>query len=317
MGTRHALTAATAIAVVGVVVSVISATPRAAVSTKNGSVTRQLLVTAAKTESAAYQQYYAYAQAAGNRRQTGLAGVWQTVAKVEHQDHWTHEQALANVYSGTNNVTNLKTAITQAQQTAASDTRWAHQALRGSAAATQLAAIAKRETADARLLSRALAALQHKGTVPVAPVVTVVPIKVAAKPHYSGAFYNALTGASDSALEAAAWNWAEYQWDAKTAVDTGQADLAQLFSALQAQEQYQNYPAVSNVAGYVNGDAANLKASIASEQGAIDMYTQYATKAQKAGDPSLARVFLSIRGDESGHHQTFMTELGALTRRSR
>ena len=71
------------------------------------------------------------------------------------------------------------------------------------------------------------------------------------------------------------------------------------------------------MAGYVNGNAANLKASIASEQGAVNMYAQYARKARAAGDPSVAHVFLSIRGDEMGHHQTFTTELRELASRSR
>jgi rubrerythrin len=321
MRTRHALAAAVAAAPVMVIVLVLlsvgSGATHAAGSASSGSVTRQLLLSAAQTESAAYQQYYAYAQGAVNSNQPGLADVWQTVAKVEHQDHWTHEQTLGNFYSGSDNVTNLQTAITQAQKTAGQETRWAGQAPPGSAAANQLKAVAERELADARLLTQALAALQHKSTMPSAPAVTIVPIEVSSKPSYSGAFYNDLTGASNSALAASAWNWAEYQWDAKTAVDTGQAGLAQVFASLQRQEQYQNYSALSNVAGYVNSNAANLTTSIASEQGAVDMYTQYATQAKAAGDPSLAGVFLSIKGDEQGHHQAFSAELGALTGCSR
>jgi rubrerythrin len=314
MRTRHALAAAAVFTAVGVLQVVGSGAPRATASAGNGPAVRQLLVSAAQTESAAYQQYYAYAEGAASR--PDLANVWQTVAKVEHQDHWTHEQTLGNFYSGSDNVANLKTAIKQAQQTASQDTNWAARAPRGSAAAGELAAIAKRERADAGLLTQALAAVQHKTPVPVARAVSAVPISVSSQPHYSGSFYNELTGASNSALEAAAWNWSEYQWDAKTAVDTGQARLAKLFSALQVQEQYQSYSAISNVAGYVNGDAANLKASIASEQGAVDMYTRYATTAKKLGDPSLGHVLLSIRGDEIGHHQTFTAELRDLSSRS-
>ena len=114
---------------------------------------------------------------------------------------------------------------------------------------------------------------------PAAPAVKQVQVRVSAKPYYSDTFYNDLTSGSDSALETAAWNWAEYQFDAKTAVDTGQADLAALLSGLEAQE-VQNWTGLSNVAGYMNSNAMNLQASIASEQGAIDMYTQYAAEAQ-------------------------------------
>ena len=56
----------------------------------------------------------------------------------------------------------------------------------------------------------------------------------------------------------------------------------------------------------------NLQASIASEQGAIDMYTQYAAEAQQMGNSTLASTFQSIMGDEEGHHQTFSTELQQL-----
>ena len=74
----------------------------------------------------------------------------------------------------------------------------------------------------------------------------------------------------------------------------------------------QNFTELSNVAGYANSNAMNLQASIASEQGAIDMYGQYAPQAQQAGNTSLASTFRSIMGDEQGHHQTFSTELQQL-----
>jgi rubrerythrin len=244
-----------------------------------------------------------------------LADVWRTVGEVEHQDHWTHEVTLANLYSASDNVSNLKLAIAQAQQTANADSTWAARAPKGSTAATQLKTVARREDADARLLARALAALQGQGSMPAAPAIKALPITVSPKPRYSGTFYNDLTGASNSALEMAAWNWSEYQFLAKTAVDTGQADLAALLSALEAQERDESWAGVSNAAGYANGNALNLQVSIASEQGAVDMYGRYASQANKAGDSSLARVFLSIRGDEMGHHQAFTTELKQFTRR--
>jgi rubrerythrin len=144
---------------------------------------------------------------------------------------------------------------------------------------------------------------------PAVPAVTTVPIRVSPKPRYSGTFNDGLTGPFDSALERAAWNWAEYQFMAKVAVSTGQANLGAIFAALEAQERYQNWAGLSNAAGYANGIATNLSMSITSEQGAIDMYGQYAQQAQTAGDSSLVSVFNSVRGDEMGHHQTFTTEL--------
>ena len=206
---------------------------------------------------------------------------------------------------------NLRLAITQARQAATADEGWAARAPRNSAAARELRTVAGRETYDAGLLTQALNALQRHGSVPAAPRVQRVQVKVAGAPYYSGTFYNDLTSGSDSALEVAAWNWAEYQFDAKTAVDTGQADLAALLSGLEGQE-VQSWTEISNVAGYVNGNAMNLQASIASEQGAINMYTQYAAEAQHLGNTSVASTFTSIKGDEEGHHQTFSNELAQL-----
>jgi rubrerythrin len=319
MHIRHIVPAVAVLAVVGAAAPVAQAAPTptssASASPTTRSVSQQLEISAAKTESDAYLQYVGYADGAPNSGRPDLARVWQSTGQVEHQDHWTHLVTLAGLYSGSDNIANLQTAITQAQQAANASTSWAAKAPKGSAAAANLRTVAARETADASLLRQALTAEQGKGTVPSAPSIHTVPIQVTAAPHYSGTFYNDLTGDSNSALETAAWNWAQYQYDAKTAVDTGRAKLAALFSGLAAQEQYENWNGLSNAAGYVNSDASNLKASIASEQGAINMYTQYADNAQKAGDMTTAGVFHSIRGDEMGHHQTFTTELQQLVGR--
>jgi rubrerythrin len=315
---RHPLTAVLPAGIAAVLASVAvtsAASPSTAASppvaalpsSTMSSVTQGLLISAAKTEADAFMQYATYADAAAGHPK--LANVWRTVGEVEHQDHWTHEVTLANLYSGSDNIGNLKIAIAQAQQAASADSNVAAKAPKRSAVAAQLKTVASREAANARLLARALAALQGQGSMPAAPAVRTVPIRVSPKPRYSGTLYHDLTDGFDSALERAAWNWAGYQFLAKTAVDTGQANLAQLLAALEAQERYQNWPGLSNAAGYANGIATNLKTSISSEQGAIDMYGQYAQQAQAAGDPSLASVFLSIRGDETGHHQVFTTEL--------
>jgi rubrerythrin len=258
---------------------------------------------AARTESAAYQQYHAYAAAAGRSGQIGLANVWRTVGDVEHQDHWVNDVAIAGMYQSTNMDTNLQVAINQAEQTAKNDRAYAAKNP-GSAAADVLRKAAGWETYDAQLLAQALA-----GDVPSVPPVRTISIQASAMPYYSGSFYNDLTGDAHSGLSDAALNWAEYQLFAHVAADTGHAHLATLFSGLEAQERNQNWPAISNVAGYVNDSATNLRTSIASEEGAIQMYNKFATEAQRAGDPADAKAFLSKAADESGHRQTFMTEL--------
>jgi rubrerythrin len=274
----------------------------------------QLLNSAAVTEAAAYMQYWGYAAGADQRGRTDLANVWRSVAKVEHQDHYIHEITLSVLYSGTDNIANLQIAVTQAPQAAKADEGWMDKAPKGSAAAFVLGIVAARERAAARLLTQALNALQGQGgSVPAAPPVQYVAVKVSPKPHYSGDFYNDLTGDSNSAVAVAAWQWAEYQWMAKVAVSTGHADLGALLSGLEALEA-QNWIELSNVAGYVNGIRMNLQSSIASEQEAIDMYAAWASRADHLCDPSVASVFRSVEGDEQGHHQTFTTELEKLAR---
>jgi rubrerythrin len=310
MRVPHVVPAVAVLAVAAVAAPAAQAAPTPSPSASSS--VRQLQIAAAKTEADAYMQYAGYADGALHSGRPDLAGVWQSVGQVEHQDHWTHEVTLAGVYSGSDNAANLRTAITQARQAAQADTGWAAKAPRGSAAQAELRAVAARETADAGLLQQALGAVRGKGRVPTAPTPRTVPVRVTATPHYSGSFYNDLTGDADSALETAAWNWAQYQFDAKTAVDTGRPDLAVLFSTLATQERYENWNGLSNDAGYVNSDAANLKTSIASEQAAVGMYGQYADQAQKAGDKATAGAFHSIANDETNHRQTFTTALRQL-----
>jgi rubrerythrin len=273
----------------------------------------QLLISAARTESAAYLQYYGYATQADRTGHTNLADVWRTVGKVEHQDHWLGEVTTAGFYSSTDNVANLKLAVTQARQTAQEDRAWAAENPHTSAA-NVLREIAARETYDASLLSEALRAVQGNGSIPTAPGVTKVRVVSSPQPRYSGTFYNGLTSGSSSALEQAAWLWAEYQYIGQTAVNTGQPDLGALLGGLENQEAQQNWPEIANAAGYVNGNASNLNSSIASEAGAIQMYTGYAQQAQTDGNPTVASMFTDVKGDEMGHHATFTAELQELTR---
>jgi rubrerythrin len=297
MRIRYFAPSAAAIAVLGAS-TVAMATPSSAPAS-----VRANAFYAARTESAAYQQYYGYAAAANQSGQMGLANVWRTVGQVEHQDHWVNDIAMAGMYQSTNMDTNLKVAIDQAEQTARNDRAYAAMNP-SSAAAGVLRAVAGWETYDAQLLAQALA-----GDVPSAPPVRTISIQASAMPYYSGSFYNDLTGDAHSGLSDAALNWAEYQRFAHVAADTGHAHLATLFSGLEAQERNQNWPAISNVAGYVNDNATNLRTSIASEEGAIQMYNKFATQAQRAGDPADAKRFLSKGADETGHRQTFMAEL--------
>jgi len=262
---------------------------------------------AARTEATAYQQYNAYAAVSPDSR---LATVWRTVANVEYNDHWRSEVDALNYYSS-ENAPNLAILRALALQAAAADQARAATAPTAAARDT-LRAVAAREADNAALLGQAQSALAGNGPMPVVKPGQVIPLVVTPRPRYSGAFYEALTNPSDSAFQAAAWLRVGYSQAAMTAVSTGRPDLALLLTGLGAQEQAETIPTLLNLAGYVNGVRANLRASIAGETEAIAMYSGYAKAAARAGATSAAADFREYTADETGHRRTFQTELRRL-----
>src|SRR5258708_9609275 len=129
MRLRHPLTAVLAAGIAAVLASVAvtrAALPSSAASRSTdaspstaSAVTQGLLISAAKTEADAFMHYATYADAAVGH--PSLARGWRAVAEVQHQDHWTHEITLANLYSGSDNIGNVKIAIAQAQQATSAD----------------------------------------------------------------------------------------------------------------------------------------------------------------------------------------------------
>jgi rubrerythrin len=260
----------------------------------------QMLVHAARTEASAALQYNAYGAASAASGQPALARVMRVIGDTEYHDHWAREVSMANLYSSSDNVANLRSAVTLAQQAARANDALAMRAPRGSTAQRALLAVADRQRADVRLLTKALAALQGRGTVPAAPRVRAVPTGVASSAHYTGALYSDLTNDATSALARSAWNWAAYQWFAHIAGDTGQARLTALLSGLADQERYLNWAELSNAAGYVHGNAANLRTLVGAEQGATRMSAEYAARAGRAGNRVVAEALRDIGRDELG-----------------
>lgn len=282
----------------------------------NAASVDDLLNAAAVTQANAHWQYNLYAEAADHKGRTNPANVWRSVADVEYWDHYKSEIMLSEIYSNQDNMFNVRVAILQAHQAEQAYLAWANEAPDRKSYET-LRSLAKWQREAGGLLIEARRSLEAgMSKVPYAPPVRDVPLKVTPKPNYTEPFYSTLTGASDSALGVAAWQWGQYETMAEVAVSTGQAKLGALLAGLGNQE-VQNYRRVSNLAGFVNGPAMNLQVSIDSEQGAIDYYTAAISRSNQLGDPNAAGLFRDIKTDEQGHKMTFEIELARLTGKDR
>jgi hypothetical protein len=263
------------------------------------------LTYSARTEAAAHLQYDGYASVLSADR-APMAGVWRTIGRVEHEDHWGHTMDLLKTFNN-DPAHDVQVAITAYRQTVNDERASLSRAPKG-ADVSALRAVADRHKRNLGLLQQALSALRGSGKIPAAPTVHTVTINESSKPKFTGAFYTKdLTGSAGSALADTAWNAMTNDRVARTAVDNGQATLGRLLSGLQAQEEKQNWPSLSNMAGYVGSESANLRNSVAGEQEAINMYGQFATTA--AGDPATASAFKEYRADEQGHLKVFSYEL--------
>lgn len=265
----------------------------------------QSIVHAARTEAAAHLQYNAYANVLSGA-EGGLMETWQAVGRVEDQDHLGHQMDRIKMFTN-NPAHDLQVAITAYQQTIGDEQAILGRVPKG-ADVSELRDVADRHKKDLALLQNASSALRGGRAMPAAPKVETVDVKKAHKPKFTGPFYDKdLTGDANSVLADAAWNGAVADRVSRTAVDNGQAGLAGIMGALQRQETEQNWPAVSNMAGYVGSAAANLKASIAGEKGAITMYGQYAS--HMGGDAAVAEMFKEFQADEKGHLKVFSDQL--------
>ena len=275
---------------------------------KMSATNTQNLTYAAHTEAAAHLQYFGYASVLPGDKEP-MAGMWRAVGRVEAQDHWGHSMDLLKMFNN-DPAHDVQVAITAYQQTVNDEKTFMAHAPKG-ADLSELRAVAGRHDKNLGLLRQALSALQGKGQVPAAPKVDTVEVNKADKPKFTGTFYTKdLVGDANSALADTAWNAAVNDRVARTAVDKGQATLGQLMTGLARQEEEQNWPSLANMAGYVGGESANLKASIAGEKGAIDMYGRFASQA--GGGSAVASALKEFGEDEEGHLKAFTYELNHL-----
>jgi rubrerythrin len=271
------------------------------------SSTRANLLHAMNSESFAYASYHAYADGAMQSGHRGLALLWSTIGDVEYYDHFTTEAGLVGLVGS--NVANLKASIAAEAEAVTTYTKFAQQAkAQGcSKVATYFTESAGDEAVHQRLFTQALNALQGHGQVPAPPPLQPTTI------HRSTAVCGGQTETNLTTAEySEALAWGEYTLFAQQAANTGQAKLAKLFTGIAAVELQDHFASEAVLSGLVGSNVANLKASIASEAGAVQMYTKFANEADRVGDHTVATAFREIRSDEEGHEASFKQALANL-----
>src|SRR5512135_2044535 len=265
------------------------------------------LKSAMEGEALAYASYHAYADAARNSGQNALASVWDTIADVEFEDHFTLEAQLSGLVQ--DNVSNLNTVIAAEAAAITTYTQDAQQAFGAGYAnvGNTFMEIAQDEAAHHALFNEALSALENKGVVPSGPTVEPTAI-VPSEPAARGQTLTNIENASKDE----AFAWAEYTLFARQAANTGQPQLAVLFTDIAAVELKDHFAKEANLSGLVGSNVDNLNASIADEAGAVTMYNQFADQADQVGDHAVAEAFREIAKDEAGHETSFQAMLASL-----
>ncbi|HMB05385.1 MAG TPA: ferritin family protein, partial [Isosphaeraceae bacterium] len=163
------------------------------------------LQSAMEGEALAYAEYHAYAVAARQSGQKALASVWDTIADVEFEDHFTLEAQLSGLVQ--DNVSNLKTVIAAEADAITTYTQDAQQAFQAGFedVGSTFTEIAQDEAAHHALFNEALSALENNGVVPSGPIVEPTKI-VPSAPAASGQTLTNIINASNSE----AFAWAQY-----------------------------------------------------------------------------------------------------------
>lgn len=304
---RHALSAATALAASALLLTPAMASAVPAGDSTDGHRAKPNVTAevehAMDTEAFAYAQYNAYADNAADN--PTAANAWRTIADVEYWDHFVLEGGLVGLVG--DNKDNLKKAIASEAGAVDSYAQWAK--IAESEGCTQIARVFTSIRADEvdhhTWFTQALAALDGTGTIPAPPPVTPRPVP-AGKPACDKP---GTMKALDEAMHSESLAWGQYSQWAQKAANTGNAQLAALFTGIGNVELKEHWNGEADLSGFVADTKTNLAASAQSEVDAVAMYTGYIADAKKAGQHKVATTLTEVRSDEKGHLAVF-TSLG-------
>lgn len=271
------------------------------------SSTRDNALAAMRGEAYAHATYLAYGAVAGRSGQTRVARLFERVATVELDEHFTEEAALIGY--GRSNAGNVQSAISG--ETYESTTMYPQFAatarVEGCTAAARLfAEIARDEAAHAANFRRALAVLRGApGRIPAPPSVTAVPFRASTPACGRRTQDNLL-----AAMHGESFANANYTLYARWASRTGKPELARLFAGSAQVELREHFADESILAGLVRSTRASLRTAISGETyEGTTMYPRFAAQARAAGDRDAARVFREIGREEQTHAALFAAEL--------
>lgn len=121
-----------------------------------------------------------------------------------------------------------------------------------------------------------------------------------------------------TAMHGEAFAFAKYMLYAQNARQSGNKELAALFSQAAHTERFDHFAKEARLARIVGSDADNLRDAIAGESYEVDtMYVGFAKDAAASGDQIAASTFEEIRQDEIAHRDAFKTALAKLLREQR
>lgn len=272
--------------------------------------TRDNALTAMRGEAYAHATYLAYGAVARSSGQAQAARLFERVAAVELDEHFTEEAAL--IRYGQNNLSNLQSAISG--ETYESSTMYPQFAAtaraEGCVAAARLfTEIARDEAGHAASFRRALAVLRGSpGRMPAPPSVAAVPFR-ASTPACGRQTQNNLL----AAMHGESFANANYTLYARWASRTGKPALARLFAGSAQVELREHFADESILAGLVRNTRTSLRTAVTGEtyEGTV-MYPRFAAQARAARDAGAARLFSEIGQEERAHATLFATQLRAI-----
>jgi rubrerythrin len=116
-----------------------------------------------------------------------------------------------------------------------------------------------------------------------------------------------------NAMHGEAFAYVKYMLYADHARESGNEQLAELFTANANTERFEHFAEEAELAGLVGSDADNLRDAIKGETWEFEhMYADYAAQAREAGDTAVAARFEEIRQDEGRHRDAFQGALDKL-----